>query len=217
MSNKNPESSTLIQGLLELAKHDDIDDETRDTVRKLCTLLDDRLHIVKEVDKTVRLKEYADKSVTFDRIPKYNLSGGIYDILSTAEITLLHYLISAMSQHNRVQICTDDIIATTQMSLRTVRSSIKKLINTGFLVVDKPAITRKHIPAVYIINPDIAMCGKKNDILIQQIFYKKSKISRKKFKDSIQPNGVTQSIITVDKLRIGTIDNIKKDDYANTK
>lgn len=218
---KNPMSSTLIQGLLELAKNEHTDDDTikmaKDMYDRLMEISNDGYNpIVKDVDTIVAAKSYADDKISFSQHGKFNNIGNTYKLLTVHEITLLDFFISLMSQHNKIQLHINNMTDNLPMSRRMINDCLKSLINKGYIAVAQNAIRRKSIPAIYMINPDVAICCKKSNINHLAIkFYELSKVKREKFLQKITPQDTIQSIITVDKVKIGTIK--QKGDCANTK
>lgn len=204
---KNPNSSTIIQGLLELMAYENADDDTVKLTKALYDkLIKSPASIVKSVDSIVNLKDYADDKLTYTQHNGYNITGGKYKELTVHEITILDFLIDLMSQHNKVQLHIDDLADNLPMSRRQIVTCLKSLTNKGYIAIAQAAIKRKSIPAVYMVNPDIATCCKKHNINhLATNYYRLTDVKRSDFIKQITPDDAERSIVKVDQIKIGTI------------
>lgn len=222
-NNKNPNNSTLIQSLLELINHDDASDDTIKAAQDLYNLLKTDDTLTKKIDTIVRLKDYADDKISFAKVNQFNIAGRKYKLLTANDLMVLDCMIACMSQHNKITLHINDFTDLLPLSRRKIIDCIKSLISKGFIVVLQPAINRKSIPAVYMINPDIATCGKKNNYQLIDDFYRLSSVKRGDFADLLKSDYIQQCIIKVDKDKYGTIKHInpdsdnEKDDCATGK
>ena len=222
-NNKNPNNSTLIQSLLEIMCHDDASDDIINAAQDLYNLLKADDTLTKKIDTIVRLKDYADDKISFAKISQFNIAGRKYKLLTANELMMLDCMIACMSQHNKITLHINDFTDLLPLSRRKIIDCIKSLISKGFIVVLQPAINRKSIPAVYMVNPDIATCGKKNNYQLIDDFYRLSNVKRGDFTDLLKSDYIQQCIIKVDKEKYGTIKHInpdadnEKDDCATGK
>lgn len=216
-NNNNPNNSTLIQSLLELINHDDASDETIKAAQDLYKLLKTDDTLVKKVDTIVKIKDYADDKISFAKINQFNITGHKYQLLTANELMVLDCMIACMSQHNKITLHINDFTDLLPLSRRKIIDCVKSLISKGFVAVLQPAINRKSIPAVYMVNPDIATCGKKNNYQLIDDFYRLSSVKRGDFDDMIKSDYMQQCIIKVDKDKYGTIKHICPDDTDNKK
>lgn len=220
----NPNNSTLIQGLLELLKSDDISDDVRKQVKDLKTALDNQPDAVKLADTAVRNKHYADDKLTFYKTPSYNINPGIHKILSPEQYCLLSILASIMSQDNLVRLSTDNLIELSGLKERTVKKHMVALLKGGYIAIHTPAIPKASIPRVYMINPEIFDCGKPSPYKVSQ-FWSLSSVNKKSFMQDLRPEtDYKQGLIvlasdTDKKAKIGTLELIydnKKADCADS-
>lgn len=222
-NNKNPNNSTLIQSLLEIMCHDDASDDIIKAAQDLYNLLKADDTLTKKIDTIVRLKDYADDKISFAKVGQFNTTGRKYKLLTANDVMVLDCMISCMSQHNKITLHINDFTDLLPLSRRKIIDCIKSLISKGFIVVLQPAINRKSIPAVYMINPDIATCGKKNNYQLIDDYYRLSSVKRGDFVDLLKSDYIQQCIIKVDKEKYGTIKHInpdsdnEKDDCATGK
>lgn len=222
-NNKNPNNSTLIQSLLEIMCHDDASDDTIKAAQDLYNLLKADDTLTKKIDTIVRLKDYADDKISFAKVSQFNIAGRKYKLLTANDLMVLDCMIACMSQHNKITLHIDDFADLLPLSRRKIIDCMKSLISKGFVVVIQPAINRKSIPAVYMVNPDIATCGKKNNYQLIDDFYRLSSVKRGDFTDLLKSDYIQQCIIKVDKEKYGTIKHInpdsdnEKDDCATGK
>lgn len=210
-NNKNPNNSTLIQSLLEIMCHDDASDDIIKAAQDLYNLLKADDTLTKKIDTIVRLKDYADDKISFAKISQFNIAGRKYKLLTANELMVLDCMIACMSQHNKITLHINDFTDLLPLSRRKIIDCIKSLISKGFIVVLQPAINRKSIPAVYMVNPDIATCGKKNNYQLIDDFYRLSNVKRGDFTDLLKSDYIQQCIIKVDKEKYGTIKHINPD------
>lgn len=216
-NNKNPNNSTLIQSLLEIMCHDNASDDIIKAAQDLYNLLKADDTLTKKIDTIVRLKDYADDKISFAKVNQFNIAGRKYKLLTANDLMVLDCMIACMSQHNKITLHIDDFTDLLPLSRRKIIDCIKSLISKGFVAVLQPAINRKSIPAVYMINPDIATCGKKNNYQLIDDFYRLSSVKRGDFGDMIKSDYMQQCIIKVDKNKYGTIKHICPDDTDNKK
>lgn len=222
-NNKNPNNSTLIQSLLEIMCHDDTSDDTIKAAQNLYNLLKADDTLTKKIDTIVKLKDYADDKISFAKVSQFNTAGRKYKLLTANDLMVLDCMIACMSQHNKITLHIDDFTDLLPLSRRKIIDCMKSLISKGFVVVIQPAINRKSIPAVYMVNPDIATCGKKNNYQLIDDFYRLSSVKRGDFTDLLKSDYIQQCIIKVDKEKYGTIKHInpdsdnEKDDCATGK
>lgn len=222
-NNKNPNNSTLIQSLLEIMCHDDASDDTIKAAQNLYNLLKADDTLTKKIDTIVKLKDYADDKISFAKVSQFNTAGRKYKLLTANDLMVLDCMIACMSQHNKITLHIDDFTDLLPLSRRKIIDCIKSLISKGFVVVIQPAINRKSIPAVYMVNPDISTCGKKNNYQLIDDFYRLSSVKRGDFTDLLKSDYIQQCIIKVDKEKYGTIKHInpdadnEKDDCATGK
>ena len=219
---KNPHNSTIVQGLQELSKLE-IDNTMRTQIQDIIQYLSKHPSMAKDVDTTVRYKQYPDKQITFNKSPTYNSIGKLHQLLDNASYNLLSYLCDYMSVDNCVYINILSISTDLHISDKSVRRHVTVLINNHCIVKVKDAIKRTATPAIYMINPDIRTKGKVSPDLID-IFYKYANIPRSRFTDTIQPDE-KHEIITIypnlfgddKKIKIGNITTIDTTDKVQKK
>lgn len=173
---KNPHNSTIVQGLQELSKLE-IDNTMRTQIQDIIQYLSKHPSMAKDVDTTVRYKQYPDKQITFNKSPTYNSIGKLHQLLDNGSYNLLSYLCDYMSVDNCVYINILSISTDLHISDKSVRRHVTVLINNHCIVKVKDAIKRTATPAIYMINPDIRTKGKVSPDLID-IFYKYANIPR---------------------------------------
>lgn len=173
---KNPHNSTIVQGLQELSKLE-IDNTMRTQIQDIIQYLSKHPSMAKDVDTTVRYKQYPDKQITFNKSPTYNNIGKLHQLLDNGSYNLLSYLCDYMSVDNCVYINILSISTDLHISDKSVRRHVTVLSNNHCIVKVKDAIKRTATPAIYMINPDIRTKGKVSPDLID-IFYKYANIPR---------------------------------------
>lgn len=219
---KNPHNSTIVQGLQELSKLE-IDNTMRTQIQDIIQYLSKHPSMAKDVDTTVRYKQYPDKQITFNKSPTYNNIGKLHQLLDNGSYNLLSYLCDYMSVDNCVYINILSISTDLHISDKSVRRHVTVLSNNHCIVKVKDAIKRTATPAIYMINPDIRTKGKVSPDLID-IFYKYANIPRSRFTDTIQPDE-KHEIITIypnlfgddKKIKIGNITTIDTTDKVQKK
>ena len=130
---KNPHNSTIVQGLQELSKLE-IDNTMRTQIQDIVQYLSKHPSIAKDVDTTVRYKQYPDKQITFNKSPTYNNIGKLHQLLDNGSYNLLSYLCDYMSVDNCVYINILSISTDLHISDKSVRRHVINLSNNYCIV-----------------------------------------------------------------------------------
>lgn len=217
----NPNNSTLIQGLFELLQQETIDDELREQIKNLKATLDKKPDIVKNVDTAVNHKAYADSTLSFYKVGRYEQSAGLQKIVTAEQYYVLSALARLMSQDNLVRLSTDDLIIVTGMKKRMIQEHLRKLVKCGCLAIHTPAQPKRGIPRTYMVNPLIFDCGKSSPAKDKK-FWSLSSCERKDFVNTLTITDYCNGVATIPTTheKIGTLEYInsnKKSDCVTGK
>lgn len=147
---KNPDSSTVLQALQILAQLDN-------SFIEPAQWLAQNGELYKQADEILKGKVYNDTHVTWYKQFKV-VENGIHT-LSPEAIKLLMILSSIMSQGtNLVKASKQDLRYLSELSEHEYRNAIKELKENGCIAIFRKS--KRHEPPVYMVNPDIAVCGK---------------------------------------------------------
>lgn len=161
LENPNRYNSTIVQGLLELAKldtlvpHDFIDK----AVQIAIFLNENDRQLVKTIDGIVKKKEYNNDNITwyrhyFSEIPRS---------LSANANIILTLMCNVMAQGNLVQLSWQDIIDGTGIrNKKSIQTAIKDLLDNGCIAIKCNGDKRN--ATIYMVNPDIAIIGKPTNL-----------------------------------------------------
>lgn len=123
----------------------------------------------KEAEEIYLSHQYPQKSIVFFKVSK---EIEFFNILTSKAVVVLSAMCSSMNTGNLIQITQDDLMHITNLgNKKTIKEALVELQENGFIVVKLQGSTRRG--TVYMINPLVATCGKKNKVL-ERIFWKET-------------------------------------------
>lgn len=150
MSRDNPNNSSVIQLLIDLEKFGFDTASLKHQIEK-------DPHRLREVEDYFESHMYPDKALTWTRLTRYESFRALLE-LSDAALRLSILMIQIAAQSGLVSLSTRAISTQLHMSNRDVQKAISELISHAIIAIVRPAQGRK--AAVWMINPDLATCGK---------------------------------------------------------
>lgn len=217
----NPNNSTLIQCLYELLQQETIDDELREQIKNLKATLDKKPDIVRKADEAVNYKAYADNTLSFYKVGRYEQSAGLRKLITSEQYYVLSALAKIMSQDNLVRLSINDLMIITGMGERTIQRHLQSLTKCGCIAIHTPAQPKRGIPRTYMVNPLIFDCGKSSPAKDRK-FWSLSNCERKEFVNTLTITDYCNGVATIPATheKIGTLEYInpnKKSDCVTGK
>ena len=176
---KNPDSSTALQVLQILAQ---LDSSFIEPAQRLAQ----NEALYKQSDDILKGKLYNDARLTWFKLTRFanqDKTSAIFALNEDA-FKMLILLCSLMAQgSNLVKVSRQDLCEILGFGDYTYRKAIKELKDCGCIVVFQKA--KGHEPPVYMVNPDIATCGKAKrlDVTYNSLLADSAKREYKTLKD----------------------------------
>lgn len=194
---KNPDSSTVLQALQILAQ---LDNSFIESAQRLAQ----NESLYKQADEILKGKLYNDTHVTWFKLTRFMSQDSMSAIFGLDEYAfkMLILLCSLMAQgSNLVKVSKQDLCEILGIGESTYRKAIRELKDTGCIVIFQKA--KGHEPPVYMVNPDIATCGKMRrlDVLYNNLLTDKAGREYKTLKDFTALSGLqieTETLTTED-------------------
>lgn len=176
---KNPDSSTVLQAIQILAQ---LDNSFIDSAQRLAQ----NESLYKQADEILKGKLYNDTHVTWFKLTRFASQDGTSAIFGLGEYAfkMLILLCSLMAQgSNLIKVSKQDLCEILGIGESTYRKAIRELKDTGCIAIFQKA--KGHEPPVYMVNPDIATCGKMRrlDVTYNNLLTDKAEREYKTLKD----------------------------------
>ena len=122
----------------------------------------------KDAEEIYSSHQYPSNAIVFFKVSK---EIEFFNILTAKAVVVLCAMYSTMNTGNLIQITQDDLMHITNLgNKKTIKEALLELQENGFITVRLKGNTRRG--TVYMINPLVATCGKKKDLV--KIFWKQT-------------------------------------------